>query len=299
MNLTASGTPVEALNFHVWQPCNMACRYCFAEFRDAVPTLRADKEHLRDRALSVIAQSADAGVSKLTLVGGEPTLCPWLDDLLTLAKARGMTTMVVSNGSRMDDVWLEQHLPLLDWVALSVDSLFPEVNRKIGRQVGSRAAPGEEHYTALFQRLQQAGVRLKVNTVVSALNWREDFNDFILRVLPERWKVLQALHIRGENDAAFPAFAVSPEQFSAFVARHRATESTLTLAAEDNEAMTGSYLMVDPLGRFFTNWNGVQRYSSPIWQVGWDTALAEVVVSRARFLARGGRYAWASTRTQE
>lgn len=283
---------VPALNFHVWQPCNMACRYCFAEFADSVPDLQRDKSQLRDRAFAVVDAAALAGVQKLTLVGGEPTLCPWFGDLLQRAKSSGMVTMLVTNGVKISREWVAQHGPLLNWVALSVDSLSPETNRKIGRAVGGRVVPDERYYLDRFDLLVSSGIRIKVNTVVSAANWQEDFLSFLRKVRPERWKVLQALHIAGENDKAFPAMAVTAQQFQQFVGRHRAIDTELMLAAEDNDAMKGSYLMVDPMGRFVTNDIGRYRYSPPIWQVGWAAARAEASVDISKFEARGGIYGW-------
>lgn len=290
--VSSSTSPVVALNFHVWQPCNMSCRYCFAEFSDALPRLQADKGHLRERALKVITAAADAGIHKLTLVGGEPMLCPWLLDLLKLARQRNMTTMLVSNGSRMDSAWVERHAPWLDWAALSIDSLECETNFHIGRVSGGKLAPDRASYSALLKSLQKAGCRIKVNTVVSALNWLEDFTSFLMEHAVERWKVLQVLHVLGENDSAFPELAVSAQEFQTFLERHKSLEQQMMVAAEDNEAMRGSYLMVDPLGRFFSNTHGGYRYSEPIWLVGWDKARDQIEVDDQRFLARGGLYDW-------
>jgi radical S-adenosyl methionine domain-containing protein 2 len=177
---------------------------------------------------------------------------------------------------------------------LSIDSLHATTNVIVGRSVDRRIVPDGEFYRNLAYRLTSAGIRLKVNTVVSAANWEENFSDFMAEVKPERWKVLQVLHVAGENDAAFPACTISAEQFGAFISRHRALVRDGLLVPEDNEAMTGSYLMVDPLGRFFDNASGAHRYSSPIWSVGWGAALAEIAVCARRFEARGGVYDWGS-----
>jgi radical S-adenosyl methionine domain-containing protein 2 len=286
---------VVALNFHVWQPCNMGCSYCFAEFSDSVQQLQVDKAQLRQRALTVIEAAAKAGIRKLTLVGGEPTLCPWLLDLLQHAKSLGLVTMLVSNGAKMqENAWLPTHAPWLDWVALSIDSTTLETNRKIGRVVGRKFVPDGAFYRTILQSLHAAGCRLKVNTVVSSLNWQEDFTAFLQGLHIERWKVLQALHVAGENDAAFPEMGVTPDQFNAFVQRHQPLSQVMTLAIENNDAMRGSYMMVDPLGRFFSNVHGGHRYSAPIWDVGWEEARRQVAIDENKFLARGGLYDWGS-----
>lgn len=292
MNYPIQRPAIPAMNFHVWQPCNMRCRYCFAEFADATQRLRNDKRKLRERALAIVRAAADAGIDKITFVGGEPLLCPWLTELLKFSTELGMVTMVVSNGSRMDGAWITRHAHWLRWAGVSIDSLNPSVNRQIGRNVGSSFVPNAKFYSELLLALSANGVRTKVNTVVSALNWQEDFADFLLYARPERWKVLQALHVHGENDEAFPDLACTTKQFDYFVERHLALASKMMIAAEDNEAMTGSYLMVDPLGRFFSNIGGRHSYSAPIWEVGWNEALSTIQASEQKFITRGGHYNW-------
>lgn len=62
--------------------------------------------------------------------------------------------------------------------------------------------------------------------------------------------------------------------------------------AEDNEAMTDSYAMIDPLGRFYGNHGGRYVFSRPILEVGVAEALAEVKFEVQRLAARGGLYLW-------
>jgi hypothetical protein len=55
------------------------------------------------------------------------------------------------------------------------------------------------------------------------------------------------------------------------------TGSADILVSEDNDEMTGSYLMIDPLGRFFWRDGGDgYRYSAPILEVGAAAALNAV-----------------------
>ncbi len=46
---------------------------------------------------------------------------------------------------------------------------------------------------------------------------------------------------------------------------------------EDNSDMTQSYLMIDPMGRFFQNGNNsFYTYSSPIHEIGFENALSSI-----------------------
>ena len=61
---------------------------------------------------------------------------------------------------------------------------------------------------------------------------------------------------------------------------------------ESNDLMTGSYVMVDPAGRFFDNVSGTHTYSRPILEVGVEEALRDISIAPEKFLSRGGSYDW-------
>jgi len=197
-------------------------------------------------------------------------------------------TGVVTNGSRLAEL-LEDHSDSLDWAALSVDSANEETQAALGRGQGGHVQRSMD----LAERCRERGVRVKLNTVVTALNWHEDMSGVVRRIAPERWKVFQVLRVVGQNDGRVEPLLITPEQFRAFIVRHAhlGTEGYAAIA-EDNDAMTDSYVMVDPLGRFFGNTGGIHRTSPPILDVGVHRALAAVRFDEAKFEARGGRYAW-------
>ena len=84
-----------AVNWHFWPWCNYGCKFCFARFEDIPRADRLPKEI----AITVPQMLADAGADKITFVGGEPTLCPYLEDLLLASKKAGLTTCIVSNAT--------------------------------------------------------------------------------------------------------------------------------------------------------------------------------------------------------
>ena len=77
---------IPSVNYHLWEPCNMRCKFCFATFQDVKQSI-LPKGHLpKEDALQLIKLFADFGFEKITFVGGEPTLCPWLPELIAYAK---------------------------------------------------------------------------------------------------------------------------------------------------------------------------------------------------------------------
>lgn len=271
-----------AVNFHLYKPCDAACTFCFATFESIRGQLTFDD------ARCLLSELRGHGAEKVTFAGGEPTLHPRLGELVKHAAGEGLVTGVVTNGSRLAQL-LEQHAPSLHWAALSVDSADENVQALLGRGRGGHVARAR----SLASACREAGVRVKLNTVVTALTWEEDMSELVRAISPERWKVFQVLRVEGQNDGRVEPLLITDAQFQAFITRHRDVGVPgMQLVAEDNDAMTDSYVMVDPLGRFFGNTGGVQTYSEPILEVGIRAALAQVGYRTEKFLARGGRYAW-------
>ncbi len=151
---------IPAVNFHLWEPCNMRCGFCFARFQDVKASV-LPKGHLpKEDALEVVRQLAAYGFQKITFVGGEPTLCPWLADLIKEAKRLGLITMLVTNGSKLTPQYMKQFQASLDWLCLSIDSLNPEINQKTGRYaVGKKQVMDESHYRQLIQQIKDMRFR--------------------------------------------------------------------------------------------------------------------------------------------
>lgn len=286
-SLSAAPGPLGAhglvsVNFHVNRACDARCTFCFAHFEEV------DGQLSLSEALAVIDQLREAGGEKITFVGGEPTLHPHLGVMLRHAHGLGFTTCVVSNGARVSAL-LDAHADVLHWLGLSVDSAVEAVETRLGRGRGQHVARA----VALADRARALGIRLKLNTVVTALNWEEDMSALVRRMRPDRWKVFQVLPVLGQNDGAVEPLLVSDEQLRAFCNRHaHLSAEGLAPVVEDNDAMRGSYVMVDPLGRLFSNATGQHQHSEPILAVGVAQALGQVTVHEERFFGRGALYDW-------
>ena len=275
--------PVPAVNYHLLLACNMECGHCFAA--------NLSKNHLSDAdAAKMVQMVANARFEKINFAGGEPMLHPGLDSLIRVAKECGMTTSVVTNGTRITNQWLDEISKHLDWIALSIDSPHPETHAASGR--ADRNGPiSPDRYLEMCGAIRRCGIRLKINTVVTIHNHSEVMTDFVSDARPERWKIMRALPVDGQNDHNLEPFEITDAQFNAYVKRNVPVEG-VTIVLEDNDLMTGSYIMIDPKGRFFDNTKGRYAYSQPILQVGIRDALKEVTVDNTKFAKRGGYYDW-------
>lgn len=264
----------------------MSCGHCYA-------TNLSRKNLEPEKAAEIVRLLPDAGFEKINFAGGEPMLYPGLDELIRTAKGSGMTTSIVTNGSRVTGEWLESMHGCLDWIALSVDSVKPETNAMSGRATSLGVTTSEE-YLRTARSIKLHGIRLKINTVVTLYNHEEDMSAFIRTAGPERWKIMQELTVEGQNDESMHSFQVTVDQFKAYVERHNGVEREGTaVIPEDNDMMTGSYAMVDPMGRFFDNVDGRYSYSRPILEVGAVSALEDVRIDLDKFEGRGGFYDYA------
>ena len=260
----------------------MRCKFCFAPASD-IQSLPLDD------AKRIMNECHDIGIKKITFVGGEPLLYPFLYDVVCHAHYLGLTTCVITNVSQLSCQWLEEYALILDWVGMSVDSLSHENNISSGRTVrGTPVSP--EHCLEMAKAVKRCGMFLKINTTVSRCTKEDDLSQFIIETSPDRWKIFQALNISGVNSGK--NFVVSATEFSWYVAKHRRMVEYTDMVVESNAEMTESYLMVTSDGRFFDNVGGCYNYSPPISKVGIRAALTSVQVNIGRFIRRGGDYEW-------
>lgn len=290
MNVKQFAQKIPTVNFHLWKACNMSCGFCFATFDD-LPSTALNANLRKGDAIRLVATLCEYGFRKVNFAGGEPTLCPWLLDLIQVAKSHEVTTSVVTNGSRIKSGWLDNLKGNLDIIALSIDSIDAEAQQKIGRVVNGQPPMTADEYRRIATEIKRRGIRLKVNTVVNQINHKEDLREFVLSLSPERWKIFQALPVEGQNDKRIDELALSNAQFHDYVERNRTvTGHGIKVVPETNELMTGSYLMIDPSGRFFDNTEGKHTYSKPILEVGVEEALRGISIFPDRFDERGGWY---------
>lgn len=284
---------ITAVNYHLWEPCNMRCKFCFATFKDVKQAI-LPKGHLPEEdAIRVVEELARLGFKKITFAGGEPTLCNWLSRLIQTAKSYGLTTMIVTNGTGLSDDFLTKNRAYLDWIALSVDSVNKVTNEDSGRAIVGKKALSLDDYKNIVDKIKAYGYGLKINTVVHAKNHEEDLTEFLQYANPIRWKVFQVLPIVGQNDGKVDEFILTKKQFDNFNSRHEHLQHEgIKIVIENNDAMKGSYAMVDPAGRFYDNAKGKHNYSKPILSVGAEIAIQQVDYSTEKFKNRGGEYDW-------
>ena len=267
---------IQSVNLHITKSCNYRCEFCYAHFNQISYKLTVSQWK------EIIRQLKDAGTKKITFVGGEPTLVPFLQELIHFTKSLDILTMLVTNGSKLlRENYLESIAPSLDFLGLSIDSGREEVNKKLGRGTGNHV----EQTIKIADRARFYNIPLKVNTVITSLTWKEDMEWLIQELQPFRWKVFQMLPIEGENNEAADLL-ISNEQFNHFISTH----THLNPVGEVNDDMINSYAMIDPEGRFFDNSSYKLNHGLPILRVGVKKSFESINFNYGKFIGRDGDY---------
>jgi len=218
----------------------------------------------------ILKELADNNVYKVNFAGGEPLLHPELPALIEETVRLGMRASLISNGSLFTRSFIQKTAPLLSQVGLSCDSLDDQVNSDIGRGFGNHVPIIARAFTRLHTHAPH--VQKKLNTVVMRPTLNSDFSGFIQKYHIDRWKVFKILKIQGENDHIYDDISITDKEFSQFLSRHK---SVKCLVPEDNNAMLGSYIMLDPEGRIYQNFSGVYKRGRPIQSIGLAASLSE------------------------
>ncbi|NLA99507.1 MAG: radical SAM protein [Methanomicrobiales archaeon] len=269
---------VKSVNWHFTSKCNYHCTFCCTQKNQGELTSL-------QTAADVFHHLRRLGIQKINFVGGEPFCSPLIFDLVKLAKEYGLTTSITTNGSLVTTEVIDRLSPYLDWMGLSVDSASNDVEKALGRGYGRHVS----HAVHLSHLIRNAGIRLKVNTTVTQMTASEDMHQLIATFSPDRWKVFQFLHVKGQNDHAVENLSISDRAFEAFKERHMdiRLHNGFAPVFESADTMIDSYLMLAPSGNIYQN----THVAAP------EVPLASVqpqnlprILNIEKYSARGGIY---------
>lgn len=208
----------------------------------------------RRDALRVAEVLRDACVQGVVVSGGEPTLLPYLADLVgalhrSLPSGAPGPRVVLSTNGLAPLRTMERILPSLSWIALPLESADPNEHRALRTGV----APHREKVLALLAEVRKnhRAVQVKLGTVVTHLNTSGASRVLDLieedSWLPDVWKVYQMSETNyGADNRDW--LAVSQEDFEEVVGKcaKAAADRGVTLRVYRNSTRTGSYFFIDP-----------------------------------------------------
>ena len=162
--------------------CNLTCSHCYQK---AGPPLK--DEMTTEEALNIIEDLARSGASNLSISGGEVFLRDDAFDLVEYAASLKLRTLVVSNGySVTEDAVRTLKKCGLDYMAISIDSMNPEVHDAFRGRSGSleHAVNAVRHTveTGIVSSVRTTAMKFNYNTIPEIFEWciRNDVDEFVL-----------------------------------------------------------------------------------------------------------------------
>lgn len=279
------------INWHITEACNYECFYCFAKWqkknqKELLHSNEKIQKLIREISLLPTVLNTKHGTEfsgvRLNLVGGETFLYKQqVLNIIQEARKYDFELSAITNGSYLDQDLVTVIATQFSTIGFSIDSLNDESNLKIGRSFKNTPIKKDEILKSINEiRSKSPNIDIKINSVINQINKDEDLTDFIKEVSPSKWKIFKMLPVITNQNM------VNDNEFYNFLKNHNELKHIIN--SENNDEMTHSYLMIDPLGRFFQNSSTScgYEYSSEIVTTGISNALDEIVFNINKFLKR-------------
>lgn len=225
------------LNYHMVEACNYGCKFCFAEF-GKIKMLNNEEMH------KVVEKTASSGYFKaVNFAGGEPFLVKELPNLIKHAKQLGLTTSVITNGSKLNKNMLDAILPYLDCLGISVHSFIDATKNKIGFCKKNGNTVNNEQLTFICNYVRQhSDCKLKLNTVVNAFNKDEELASHVKLLKIDRWKIMRCKLFNTNSP-----LLINDEEWHNFLELNKGVRGSVI-----ESDMQNSYIIVNPAGDLIT-----------------------------------------------
>ncbi|WP_369433974.1 viperin family antiviral radical SAM protein [Psychromonas sp. MME1] len=281
------------INYHVTEICNYSCKFCYAKWDrpNEIHTQGYNAELMLEKLARYFFNEAGNKVKsvfpyksvRINFAGGEPLILKnRFSQLIIKAKELGFNLSLITNGHYLTKEFVDNYGALFSMIGISFDSQSADVRKNIGRIDRKGNSFDEVDLINTVERLRKINpsISIKVNTVVNSLNYQESFVGLITQLQPDKWKVFQVLPVLNNH------LLVTDKQFTEFGEHHAQLEGVMVI--EDNDAMTNSYLMINPQGRFYQN-SSTQvgyQYGELILDVSVDQALSVCEINWETFTSR-------------
>ena len=227
---------IPSVDWWMTSRCNLACDFCYG------PVPGQDPVQLRPEILQAIAASSAPVV---TLCGGEPLLIRKIGEYAATLRRCGKSVVLNTNGELLRRR-LDQGLSLAGFAmaGISVEGSTAEVHRAMRGD----NADFDEVIEAARLVAREPGVRLKLATVVSAVN-RDDLPALAATVrdlAPDVWRLYQ-YSSRGDQNSGRLRHWLPDDEFGC-LARRAAALAAPVPTAPSTEAETEGCLIIDPAG---------------------------------------------------
>lgn len=163
----------------------MNCKYCFRN-KKYNNKVNVDWKRIIDW---IVLQW---NINEINIAGGEPTLAPFLLEMVKYCNENNLKTSLITNGFILDhdQDLLNDLIKYIDCIGISVDSLDNSINSKIGRCT-SGSTLNLSDIENIYQCVKSHNKIFKINTVISKLNI-DDISIYEMKDMKiDRYKLLK------------------------------------------------------------------------------------------------------------
>jgi Fe-coproporphyrin III synthase len=147
--------------WRITRRCNIHCLHCLAGFKNA-----ERRDLSAEEQFQAISKVSEAGVTRITWTGGEPTLAASLPALLELSHQQNITTVLTTNGLSLTQKVVSALSRTTDSIRVSLDGLEKTHNE-------IRGGPFFYRTMSTITRLVTFGFKTEVNISVMQRNVEE------------------------------------------------------------------------------------------------------------------------------
>lgn len=221
------------------EKCRLACKFCYSPFNNKVPTY----EVLDD----ILSFCLDNGISIITFGGGDPFQYDFFRPSLVKAKQKGFVVHVDTNGLYIlpeDYRIIQSHV---DIVGLPIDGDVSTHNKM-------RRAGHYEIVTVCIDQLIQQGTRVKVNTLVTAINDKavEQVQPLVMKKNICIWSIYQFMPVAHSCNIN-EIYSISNDRFNQVVSNLNEKEIPCRLEIGVKNRRQSDYLFIQTDGSLLTH----------------------------------------------
>ena len=210
----------------------------------------------------------NSGITEFNIAGGEPFVYPYFDELVEFINDCGASCSVITNGSLITRDWIKSYGRKINTLGVSIDSINNSINANIGRETVSGKQLDTDYIKECLCLLKDINPNcsIKINTVVSKLNYSEYMYDFILKCKCDRWKLLR-MHIFNDGIHDNSSLSITDGEYEIFVKNNISNYSRDNFDSNQNRVlktddgviivlendMESAYIIIDSRGFLVDN----------------------------------------------
>ncbi len=163
------------IHIYTTPECNLGCTYCFRDYW---------KNHSEENLIE-IANILAGNADRVVLGGGEPTTVSNITDVAKILKDSGVYTEMHTNAMKLNHKFLKKINPVLDSIAIPIDSLDPDVQRDM------KGADYVPIFKKVVKDLEKYDLNLKYHSVAAYPNIDTipKIYDFIKKTDFDSWRI--------------------------------------------------------------------------------------------------------------